>query len=106
MGNGDNTACEAVRYTKGVEMMLGDRVSWLSNDVDMPHKGIVVAVFLPHSKEACDWGFPNGGYLVLMEDMGLTGASKADVEMRLLARGNEQDVEFARKFMWSPIRPK
>lgn len=87
------------RYADGAEIMIGDRVSWLSGDVNKPHLGIIVAVIAANTKEACDWGMPNGGYLVLMDDLGLTGAAEADDEMSLIARGNEQDIAFTREFM-------
>ena len=98
MVNGDS-CFRADRYADGAEIMIGDRVSWLSGDVNKPHLGIIVAVIAANTKEACDWGMPNGGYLVLMDDLGLTGAAEADDEMSLLARGNEQDIAFAREFM-------
>ena len=42
------------RYADGAEIMIGDRVSWLSGDVNKPHLGIIVAVIAANTKEACD----------------------------------------------------
>ena len=50
-------------------------------------------------KGACDWGMPNGGYLVLIDDFGWTGAAKVDDGMSLIACGNKQNIAFAREFM-------
>ena len=90
------------RYVDGTKIMIGDRVSWLSNDINNPHIGVIVAVLSPKSKEARTWCMPDGGYLVYMDDLGLTGAAQADEEMSLIARGSEAEISWAKEFMRAP----
>lgn len=95
--------CYYNRYADGSEIMVGDHVSWLSNNVDKPHLGVIVAVLAPNTEEARNWGMPNGGYLVEMEDIGLTGSAVADEEMSLIRRGSEQDITWANDFLKHPV---
>ena len=88
------------QYTDGRQIMIGDRVAFRTGEnADNTDLGYVVAVFPPDTKEACGWNVPSGGFLAMMDRGGLKTFSEADEEMRLIARGNDQDVARAHVFM-------
>ena len=85
------------QYTDGRQIMIGDRVAFRTCDgagnIDL---GYVVAMFLHDTKEACDWNMSGGGFLVMMDRYGLKSFSGANEEIRLVARGDDQE----KKFIW------
>lgn len=88
------------RYMDGTKIMIGDRVAFRTNDdADNHDLGYVVAVFFPDTKEAFDWSVPSGGFLVVMDNDGLKAFPEAKDKMRLIARGDDQDVARAQVFM-------
>ena len=79
-------------YADGKKIMLGDRVSIVTEDkTDNRSFGTIVAMLTPNTREAHGWHVPNGGFLILIDKKGLRVCPEADTGIKLISRGSDSD---------------
>lgn len=86
------------RYADGAEIIIGDRFVIQARDNTI-NLGRVAMVLSPNTIEAHWCSMPNGGILVEIDESRMAVLYEFDERVKLISRGNNQDVEWARGIM-------